>query len=63
MIKQQVVCVYWGNGQLTNLEYLSDLFENGWIVSTSHLLHDKHWPDVIVYVLEKEFMDHGEQND
>lgn len=60
MIKQQVVCVYQGNGQLTNIEYLADLFENGWIVSTSHLLRDKHWADAIIYVLEKEFIDHGE---
>lgn len=57
MIKQEATWVFWDDYKLINSEYLRNCLDNGWIVVKSDLLHDKNYPDTIVYILEKEFDD------
>lgn len=62
MIKQQAVWVYWSYNELRNSDYLRKCLYDGWIVSKSDVLRDEDYPDTVIYILEKEFTDHGEQN-
>lgn len=62
MIKQESVWVFWNRNKLVNSEYLRDRLDDGWIVVKSDLLRDEDHPDTIIYILEKEIKDNGEQS-
>lgn len=62
MIKQQAVWVYWSYNELRNSDYLRKCLYDGWIVFKSDLLSDEDWPDTVIYILEKESANNGEQN-
>lgn len=57
MIKQQAVWIFWKGNRLANADYLRDCLDDGWIVSTSDLLHSDDYPDTVIYIIEKEFLD------
>lgn len=61
MIKQQAVWVYWSYNELKNANYLRECLYDGWTVRNASELHDEDYHDTIVYILEKNFGDNGEQ--
>lgn len=62
MIEHQAVWVFWNNNKLVNADYLRECLDDGWIVFKSDLLSDVDWPDTVIYILEKESTNNGEQN-
>ena len=61
MIKQQAVWLYWSYGELQNADYFRKCLNDGWIVSSSEVLHDTSYHDTAIYILEKKFKDNGKQ--